>query len=110
VERFNNELTCEERRALEQEVFPKLCHSHWIVRFLKLVIPSLVLVLSCAAANQQAVSTAVPSQNYFSANNFQQETKETLAKAASAEAFEASMPESQILLASITEFTKKKTC
>ncbi|WP_265822005.1 hypothetical protein [Geovibrio ferrireducens] len=107
MERRDCELTFDERKALETEVFSKLCCPGWIIRFLKLVIPSLALVISCttAAPVQQA---AVTQKNLFTGSSYIQELKAELHASDSTAEFEAAMPQSGLLLGALVSFDKKK--
>ncbi|GAB1536439.1 hypothetical protein ADMFC3_20700 [Geovibrio sp. ADMFC3] len=109
MERRNCELTFDERKALETEVFSKLSCPGWIIRFLRLVIPSLVLVISCTTATAPVQQTALsPQKNLFTGTAYLQELKAELHASDSMAEFEAAMPESGLLLSSLISFDKKK--
>ena len=102
MERRDCELTFDERK-----VFVKLACHGWLIRFLKLVIPSLILGVSCATATpvQQAVEAP---RSIFQTSDYLSALNQNLHESASIEAFESAMPESEFILSALVSFDKKK--
>ena len=102
------EVNYDERKALETQVFPKLSCSNWFVRFIRLVIPSLVFAFACTTGIQ--TSNVLPAEpvSEVASVNYLEVLKNELYLSEDTSDFEAVMPESGLILGSTVAFTKKK--
>lgn len=102
------EVSFDERKALETQVFPKLSCSGWFMRFIRLVIPSLVFAFACATGVQPADLVSLEPASNISSTAYLEELKNELHISDSTAEFESVMPESGFILGSTVAFTKKK--
>lgn len=108
MKKKNSEVSYDERKALESQVFSKLSNSSWFVKFIRLVIPSLVFAVACTTGAQSVEHVTPDVDSRVAGISYLLELKNELYISDSNIDFEAVMPESDLILSSTVAFTKKK--
>ena len=110
MKRRDCELTFDERKALETEVFSKLTCPGWLLRFIRLIIPSLILVVSCSTttAPLDMETSLKPAEGFLVGTSYLDDLKTELNSSETTAEFEAVMPESELILGALISFDKKK--
>lgn len=109
MKRRDCELTFDERKALETEVFSKLTCPGWLLRVIRLIIPSLILVVACSTTTASVdMETSLKPEGFLVGTSYLDDLKTELNSSETTAEFEAVMPESELILGALISFDKKK--